>query len=63
MAFDLYLAGGARKEIHEKLHERGCCKLYSQLRERSHIKHWMYFYKDSNWETVNGCGCNGRKRK
>lgn len=41
MAFDLYLAGGARKEIHEKLHERGCCKLYSQLRERSHIKHWI----------------------
>ena len=43
MAFDLYLAGGARKDTQEKLHNRGCCKLYSQLTERSCIKHWINF--------------------
>jgi hypothetical protein len=43
MAFDLYLAGGARKDTQEKLHNRGCCKLYSQLTERSCIKNWINF--------------------
>lgn len=41
MAFDLYLAGGARKDTQQKLHDRGCCKLYSQLTERSCIKNWI----------------------
>lgn len=43
MAFDLYLAGGARKDTQEKLHNRGCCKLYSQLTERSCIKNWINY--------------------
>ena len=47
MAFDLYLAGGARKDTQQKLHDRGCCKLYSQLTERSCIKNWI------EWNTTN----------
>ncbi len=43
MPFDLYLAGGARKDTQQKLHDRGCCKLYSQLTERSCIKNWINY--------------------
>ena len=47
MAFDLYLAGGARKDTQQKLHDRGCCKLYSQLTERTCVKNWI------EWNTTN----------
>lgn len=48
MAFDLYLAGGARKTTLAKLHTRGCCKLYTQLTDRRYVEQWINLNDEYN---------------
>ena len=48
MSFDLYFAGSHVKESDELLIRKGCCRLYSQLNDRSRIRDWIQNSKDKN---------------
>ena len=46
MSFDLYFAGVQNMMAEETMFERGCCRLYSQLRDRQRGQLWLDYTKE-----------------
>ena len=41
MSFDLYFAGVQNMSAEQAMLDRGCCRLYSQLRDRQRGQLWL----------------------
>ena len=46
MSFDLYFAGVQNMMAEEAMFDRGCCRLYSQLRDRQRGQLWLDYTKE-----------------